>query len=79
MFGIHAELSSSELQSGSPEMKPMAVNILTLYKFNGNFIWKINVKYLSYQMPSGSCIKHLSDSLGNYSDSVECETAAKRL
>lgn len=49
-------------------MKSMAVNILTLYKFNGKFIWKINIKYLLYQVPSGSCIKHLSDSLGNCSE-----------
>ena len=57
-----------ELQSDSHEMKSMAVNILTLYKFNGKFIWKINIKYLLYQVPSGSCIKHLSDSVGNCSE-----------
>lgn len=59
---------SLKLQSGSHEMKSMAVNILTLYKFNGKFIWKINIKYLLYQVPSGSCIKHLLDSLGNCSE-----------
>lgn len=59
---------SLKLQSGSHEMKSMAVNILTLYKFNGKFIWKINIKYLLYQVPSGSCIKHLSESVGSCSE-----------
>lgn len=54
--------------SGSREIKSMAVNILTLYKFNGKFIRKINIKYLLDQVPSGSCIKHLSDSVGNCSE-----------
>lgn len=57
-----------KLQSGSREMKYMAVNILTLYNFNGKFIWKINIKYLFYQVPSGSCMKHLLDSVGNCSE-----------
>lgn len=66
-----------KLQSGSHEMKSMAVNILTLYKFNGKFIWKINIKYLLYQVPSGSCIKHLFRFSGKLQRaSVECEPAA---
>lgn len=62
MLGIHTELSCLQLESDSHKMKSMAVNILTFYKFNGKFIWKINIKYLLYQGPSGACIKHLSDS-----------------
>lgn len=62
MLGIHTELSCLQLESDSRKIKSMAVNILTFYKFNGKFIWKINIKYLLYQGPSGACIKHLSDS-----------------
>lgn len=62
MLGIHTELSCLQLESDSRKIKSMAVNILTFYKFNGEFIWKINIKYLLYQGPSGACIKHLSDS-----------------
>lgn len=50
------------------KIKSMAVNILTLYKFNGKFISKININYLLCQVPSGSCIKHLSDSVGYCSE-----------
>lgn len=39
-----------KLQSGSHEMRSIVVNILTFYIFNGNFIWKINIKYLLYQV-----------------------------